>query len=70
MLIMGGVGLGSRRGRLREVAALAAGCAVLAVLLPPGGGAAGGAGGARRAANAEVMIVTRGALEGGLSPSG
>ena len=46
------------------------GCAVLAAWLPPGRGAAKQPTADRRAANAEVMIITRGALEGALSPSG
>jgi hypothetical protein len=56
-----------RRG---AVALLAVGCAALAAMLSTGRGAAGEPGTGRRAAHAEVMIITRGALEGGLSPSG
>ena len=49
---------------------LAAVCAALAAWLPPGRGAAEEPASGRRAANAEVMVITRGALEGALSPSG
>lgn len=62
-----------RRPLNRRVAMmiLAVGCAALAAWLPSGRGAAEGpASGGPRAANAEVMIITRGALEGALSPSG
>ncbi len=63
-----------RRGRpwggRRAAVALAAGCAALAAWLPPSRGAAEQPTSGQRAANAEVMIITRGALEGGLSPSG
>jgi hypothetical protein len=49
---------------------LALGCAALAAWLPLGRGAAEQPTAGQRAANAEVMIITRGALEGALSPSG
>ncbi len=57
-------------GRMRGAALVVAGVAALAAMLAPGRGAAGGSETTGRAANAEVMIITRGALEGSLAPSG
>lgn len=68
---MGRVASEGRPKRARRAAALAAvGCACLAAALVPGRRAAGDEGQDQRTTNAEVMIITRGALEGGLSPSG
>lgn len=54
----------------RAAVVLAAGCAALAAWLPASRGAPEQPPAGQRVANAEVMIITRGALEGALSPSG